>query len=136
MIAAMEHQPRPAGPIVVAVLALAQGAVGVLRAAQWIEVGSDLSRHGVLLLPIVGAMAFGRAVLIGALAVLYGLFALGLLARRGWAWALGLVAAAANLGLVALALVGAESAWRALVWAIVPVLVAAYLLGPARRQTA
>ena len=49
------------GVVVVAILALAQGVFGLLRALQWIQMGSDLINRGVLLLPIIGGMAFGRA---------------------------------------------------------------------------
>jgi hypothetical protein len=51
------------GLIVVAVLALGQGVFGVLRALHWVEIGSDLIQRGVLLLPIIGAVAFVRAAL-------------------------------------------------------------------------
>jgi hypothetical protein len=37
---------RPVGLTVIAVLALAQGVLGVLRAAQWVQIGSDLLGPG------------------------------------------------------------------------------------------
>ena len=125
---------RPMGPVVIAVLALAQGVFGLLRAVQWIQIGSDLVQRGVLLLPIIGAMAFGRAALVAIIAALYGLFAWGLLARRGWARPLGLAVALVNLVIVGLALLGGELPGRALLWAIAPLIIASYLLGPAGRR--
>ena len=44
--------------IVIAVLALMQGIVGLLRAFEWFRVGIDMSRQGILLVPILGAVAF------------------------------------------------------------------------------
>ena len=131
---AQGQRRMPVGLIVIAVLALAQGVLGILRAVRWIEIGSDLMHRGVVLLPIIGAMAFGRGAMVAIIAALYGLIAWGLLARRGWARPLGLTVAAVNLVIVALALLGGESPGRALLWAIVPVILAGYLLGPAGRR--
>ena len=125
---------RPMGPVVIAVLALAQGVFGLLRAVQWIQIGSDLINRGVLLLPIIGAMAFARAGLVALLAVLYGATAWGLLARRGWARPLGLTVALGNLALVALALLAGETPGWALLVVIVPVILVVYLLAPAGRR--
>ena len=125
---------KPAGLIVIALLALAQGVLGVFRALQWVQIGSDLSRQGVLLLPIIGAMAFGRAVLVALMIALYALFAGGLLARRGWARPLGLTVALVNLVVVGLALLGGESPGLGLLGVIVPVIMVVYLLAPAGRR--
>ena len=122
---------RPMGLVVIAVLALAQGALGILRALHWVEIGSDLMHRGVVLLPIIGAMAFGRGAMVAIIAALYALFAWGLLAQRGWARPLGLTVALVNLVIVGLALLGGESPGRALLWAIVPVIMVVYLLAPA-----
>ena len=125
---------RPIGVVVIAVLALAQGVLGLLRAVEWIQIGSDLVQRGVLLLPIIGAMAFGRGALVALIAALYGLFAWGLLARRGWARPLGLTVVLVTLAMVVLALLGGESPGRAVVWAIAPVIIAVYLLAPTGRR--
>jgi hypothetical protein len=122
------------GLVVVALLALAQGVFGVLRALHWVDIGSDLIQRGILVLPIIGAMAFARGALVAIMAVLYGLFAWGLLKRRGWARALGFAVVLMNLVLVGLAFVAGESPTRGLPWAIVPVIVVVYLLGPAGRR--
>jgi hypothetical protein len=60
-------------------------------------------------------------------------FAWGLLARRGWAWGLGLVAAVVHLILAGLALAGGGFIAQDLLWVVVPVIVVVHLLGPGRR---
>ena len=118
----------------VAVLALAQGVFGVFRALEWVQIGSDISRRGVLLLPIIGATVFARAALVAVLAVLYGLVAWGLVARRGWSRPLGLTVALVNLALAAPVLFAGETPGRALLVAIMPVILVVYLLSPAGRR--
>jgi hypothetical protein len=131
---AQGQRRRSLGLVVVAVLALAQGVLGILRAIHWVEIGSDLMQRGVVLLPIIGAMAFGRGAMVAIIAALYALFAWGLLARRGWARSLGLTVALVNLIIVGLALLGGELPGRALLWAIAPLIIASYLLGRAGRD--
>ena len=131
---AQGQRRMPVGLVVVAVLAIAQGVLGVFRALQWVQIGSDLMRQGVLLLPIIGAMAFGRGAMVATIAALYALFAGGLLARRGWARPLGLTVALVNLVIVGLALLGGESPGLGLLWAIAPVVIIGYLLAPAGRR--
>jgi hypothetical protein len=117
--------------IVIAVLAVAQGIVGVLRALQWINVGSDLVGHGVLMLPVVGLMAIARGTMIAVIAILYLAFAWGAIRRRRWAPAIGLAAALLNgFGVVNLLIAG-EPTVPALSWAVVPILIVLYLLSPA-----
>ena len=128
------ERARPVGLVVIAILALAQGVLGILRAVRWIEIGSDLMQRGVVLLPIIGAMAFGRGAMVATIAALYAVFAWGLLARRGWARPLGLTVALVNLVIVGLALLGGESPGLGLLWAIVPVIMVVYLLAPAGRR--
>ena len=60
---------RPAGLTVVAVLALAQGVLRVLRALELVRIGSDLVGRGSLLLPLIGAMAFVRGALVAGIAL-------------------------------------------------------------------
>jgi polyferredoxin len=125
---------RSLGSTLVALLAIAQGVAGILRAAQWIQIGSDLAEQGVLLLPIVGAIAVTRGVIVGAIALLFGLFAWGTLAGRGWAWGMGLAAVIANGLAVLRLLLGGAPPPRVLVWAIVPLILIVYLLSPAGRR--
>lgn len=115
-------------------LALVQGALGILRALQWFEVGSDLSRSGLVLLPILGLAALARGGLVAVIALLYVLFAWGAFTGKSWARAVGLAACAVNaLAVLGLVLTG-DSLGPALFWIVVPVIVGAYLLGPAGRR--
>jgi hypothetical protein len=123
---------RSASTVIIAILAVVQGLFGLLRTAHWLEIGSDLPERWVILLPILRMMAIGRGTLVALIAVLYGVFAWGLLARRGWAWALGLVVAIVHLILVGLALAGGGFIAQDLLWAVVPVILVVYLVGPGR----
>lgn len=125
---------RTVGLTVVAVLALVQGVAGVLRALQWFDVGSDLMGQGLLLLPLIGLVAIGRGVLVAVLALLLLVFACGALLQRRWARWLGIFLAIVNLLLVLSVATQGESPVRALVWAIVPVVMLYYLRTPAGRQ--
>jgi hypothetical protein len=110
------------------VLGLVQAVLGVLRALQWFQVGSDLSHTGVLLLPILGMAAFARGVFAGVIALLYVLFAWGAFTRRRWAWGVGIAACGVNVIAVLAILISGAQPWAALVWGIAPVIIGAYLL--------
>ncbi len=135
MVGTGQHR-RSASTIIIAILAVVQGLLGLLRTAHWVEIGSDLFGRGVLLLPIFGMMVIGRGILVALIAVLYGVFAWGLLAGRGWARGLGLVVAVVHLILAGLALGGGEFIAQDLLWVVVPVIVVVYLLGPGSRAPA
>ncbi len=120
--------------ITIAALALIQSAAGVVRAMQWIEVGSDLLGQGLLLLPAVGLVAIFRGVLIAGIALLFVIFACGAFAGRSWAWWLGLIAALINVLLVVSVALQGELIGRALPWLVVPVLIALYLVTGGRRE--
>ena len=49
---------RTVAATVIALLALAQAAFGVLRALGWFHTGSDLMGRGLLLLPLIGVVAY------------------------------------------------------------------------------
>lgn len=119
----------------VAILALAQAVLGTSRALGWFEIGSDLLGRGIMILPIVGVMAFVRGAMIAGIAMLYAFFAWGVLKGRPWARTVGLIAAAVNLLLVLSALVQDEFAVRSLLWCIVPVSVVWYVLAQPRPST-
>ena len=119
---------RTAGATAIAVLAIMQGILGVLRAVNLFQFGSDVMRQGLLILPLLGMLAYARGVLVAAIALLYVAFAIGLLMRRDWAWSLGVVVAVVNLVLVLSVLIQGESLMRALFWMIVPVVMLSYLL--------
>jgi hypothetical protein len=119
---------RTGGATAIAVLAIMQGILGVLRAVNLFQFGSDVMRQGLLILPLLGMLAYARGVLVAAIALLYVAFAIGLLMRRDWAWSLGVVVAVVNLVLVLSVLIQGESLMRALFWMIVPVVMLSYLL--------
>jgi predicted membrane protein len=73
--------------------------------------------------------------LVAVLALLLVVFACGALLQRRWARWLGIFLAIVNLLLVLSIVMQGESAARALVWAIVPVVMLCYLFSPPGRQT-
>jgi hypothetical protein len=91
---------RTAGATFIALLALAQAAFGVLRALGWFHPVSDLMRRGLLLLPLIGVVAYARGALIAGIALLYIFFAWGLFKGRPWARPVGFIAAAVHVLLV------------------------------------
>jgi hypothetical protein len=119
---------------VIAVLALAQAVFGVLRALDWFEVGSDLLGRGLLVLPLIGVLAYTRGFLIVGIALLYVVFAFGVFTRKGWAWSLGMTVAIVNLLLVVSVVIQGESLARAILWAIVPAITIWYLIKLAGRE--
>jgi hypothetical protein len=126
---------RTVGLIVIAVLALMQGMVGMLRAFAWFRAGIDVSKQGILLLPILGAVAFTWAKLMLVLGLGYLLFALGALCHQRWAWGVGVgISLMTGLVVVSLLLQGAAHSWS-LLWLIVPVVLVWYLCSPVGRQT-
>ena len=114
--------------IFIAILALVQGVLGVFRAFEWFNIGADLLGQGLLILPLVGVVAFGRGGLVIVLATLYMLFAAGILLQRSWAWWLGLILSATSIWLVLNVVILGESVTRAAFWLIAPIVIAAYLL--------
>jgi hypothetical protein len=119
--------------IFIAILALVQGVLGVFRAFDWFHVGADLFGQGLLLLPLVGVVAFARGGLVIVLSLLSALFAAGMLLQKSWAWWLGLIVSAIIILLVLNILILGESVSRAAFWLIVPIVIAAYLLSPSGR---
>lgn len=127
-------QNRTVGMTVVAVLAFVQSVAGVLRALHWFDVGSDLMGQGLLLLPVIGILAFFRGGFVAAMALLYVVFACGALLGRSWARWLGIVVAVVTLLLVVSVVIQGETPGRALLWSLVPVVMLYYLFTPAGRQ--
>ena len=125
---------RNTGMAIIAVLALVQSVLGVLRTLHWFDAGSDLMGQGLLLFPLMGVVTFFRGVLVAAIALLYVTFAYGAFVGRSWARWLGIVVASVTLLLVVSVVIQGESPVRALVWSIIPVVMIGYLLSPAGRQ--
>ena len=116
--------------IFIAILALVQGVLGVFRAFEWFNIGADLLGKGLLILPLIGVVAFARGGLVIVLAMFYALFAVGLLLQKSWAWWLGLIVAAISILLVLNVVIQGESVSRAGFWLIAPIIIAVYLLSP------
>jgi hypothetical protein len=120
--------------ILIAVLPTMQGIVGILRAFGWFRVGIDISMQGILVLPMLGAVAFTWGMLMLVIALCYILFALGTLFNQRWAWGLGLgVSLVTGLVVLSLMLKGAANLWS-LLWLIVPLVLVWYLLSSVGRQ--
>jgi hypothetical protein len=119
---------------VIAVLALAQALFGVLRAFGWFQVGSDLLGRGLLIVPLIGVLAYARGFFVAGIALLYIVFAFGVFARKSWGWSLGVTVAIINLLLVLSAVMQGESLAQGVLWLIVPVVIVCYLFSAAGRQ--
>lgn len=119
---------RNTGMTIIAMLAVAHAAAGILRALRWFDMGSDLMGQGLLLVPFVGVLAFARGALVALLAALFVVFAFAAFLQRSWARPLGIVLAVANLLLVFSLMIQGESFARALPWVVVPAAILIYLL--------
>jgi hypothetical protein len=106
----------------VAVLALAQGVLAVLRSLHWFDIGSDLMERGILLLPAMAMFAYSSGALAAVIGLLYVLFALGEFAGSGWGRTCGVVAAVLNLLLAGAAVFETEHILRVALWTVVPVI--------------
>jgi hypothetical protein len=119
---------------IIVLLALLQGLFGLLRAYNWVQIGADLFGQGILLLPMVGAVAVMRGLLISVVALLYVLFALGALLGRSWAWWFCLTAVLLNLLLFVSGLVQGAPVAQALAWAVIPIILLFYLFSQKGRD--
>jgi hypothetical protein len=119
---------------VLAVLAIAQAVFGVLRAFGWFQIGSDLLGRGLLLIPLVGVLAYARGFLVASIALLYVIFAWGVFRRKSWAWSLGVAVAIVNFLVVLSALAQGESLAQGMFWLIVPVVIVGYLFSTSGRH--
>ncbi|HEY2920664.1 MAG TPA: hypothetical protein VGK77_16900 [Candidatus Binatia bacterium] len=125
---------KPVSLKVIAVLALVQSALGLLRAFHWFEAGSDLLGQGLLILPAIGLVALARGGLIAAIALLYVAFAVAAFTGQAWARPLGISAAVVNLLLVLSVVAQGELLIRALIWAVIPVIILWWLFSPVGRE--
>jgi hypothetical protein len=120
---------------VIAFLAVLQGLAGILRSINWLQTGVDLFGEGLLLLPLVGAVAIMRGLLISVVALLYVLFAIGALLGKRWARWVGLTAAIVNLLLVLNVVIqGTAGFTQAIAWSFIPALLVIYLFSKAGRK--
>jgi hypothetical protein len=107
----------------------------LLRALEWIDVGSDLIGQGLLLMPVIGLVAIGRGVLVAILALLFVAFASGAFLQRSWTRWLGICLAIVNLLMVGSVVAHGDSPLRALGWSIVPLVMLFYLFSQVGRQS-
>ena len=119
---------------IMAVLAFVQAIAGVLRAFNWVQVGVNLFGQGLVLLPLVGAVAILRGLFISVIALSYILFAVGALLGKGWSRWLGLTAAIINLLLVVSALIQGTGFAEAIAWSAIPVILVIYLFSESGRN--
>ena len=112
---------------IILLLALIQGLAGLLRGFNWVQLGGDLFGQGLLLLPLVGAVAVMRGLFIALVALLYILFVIGGLLGKDWAWWSCLTAVLLNLVLVFGAVVQGASVVEAIFWSVIPVILLFYL---------
>jgi hypothetical protein len=117
-----------------ALLALVQGALGLLRAYGWVHIGVDLFREGLLILAAVGTVAVLRGMFIAVVACLYFLFFCGALLGTGWAWWVGFTAVVINLLLVLNALSQGVPLMQAMAWGLIPTILLFCLFSPMGRN--
>jgi hypothetical protein len=116
-------------------LGVIQGVAGLLRGFNWVQVGSDIFRQGLLLLPLIGAVAVMRGVFIVGVALLFLLFVVGAVLGKSWAWWICLTAVVVNLLLVLSALAQGGLVVEGIVWSVIPVILVFYLFSQTGRET-
>src|SRR5215470_7975867 len=121
---------RSTGLIIIALLALLQGVLGLLRSFNLFRAGVDLAGEGLFFIPLVGLITIGRGAIMAGIAVLYFIFAIGAFAQKSWAVTVGIVAAILNV-LFVLGLVLADApVVPVLLWSIVPIIILCYFFLP------
>jgi hypothetical protein len=111
----------------VAVLAVVQGVFGVLRAFDYFRIGGELAGQGLIFIPLLGVVAYGRGGIIILIALLSFIFAAGILLGKGWGWWCGLIAAVINILLVLGILIDGERIAKSAFWLVVPLIVIWFL---------
>jgi hypothetical protein len=115
-------------------LAIIQGIGGFLRALNWVKIGVDLFGQGLVLLPLVGAVAVLRGLFISVIALLYVLFVIGALTRSSWSRWVCFGAVVINLLLALSALAHGVSVAQAIAWSVIPIILIFYLFSQAGRN--
>jgi hypothetical protein len=122
--------------IAVTTLAVTQGLLGVLRAFAWFRAGAKLAGQGSEVLPLMDVLAYGVGKFVLITALLYFIFAAGILLGKGWGWWSGLIAALLNGLLVWVGLSEGERIVELMFWLVVPVILICYLFSRFGRQYA
>jgi hypothetical protein len=115
-------------------LAIIQGIGGFLRALNWVKIGVDLFGQGLVLLPLVGAVAVLRGLFISVIALLYVLFVIGALTTSSWSRWVCFGAVVINLLLALSALANGVSVAQAIAWSVIPIILIFYLFSQAGRN--
>jgi hypothetical protein len=115
-------------------LALVQAIAGLLRGFNWLEVGSDLFGRGLVLMPVIGALTIMRGLFLWAVALLYVLFVIGALLRKGWARWTGATAAIITLILVLNAAIQNGLVIQGIAWSIIPAILLIYIFSQEGKQ--
>jgi hypothetical protein len=119
--------------IAVTTLAATQGLFGVIRAFAWFRAGAKLAGQGI---PLMDFLAYGVGKLVLATALLYFIFAAGILLGKGWGWWSGLIAALLNGWIVWVGLRYGERIAEPVFGLVVPVILICYLFSRFGRQHA
>ena len=125
---------RSLGFKIILFLAFLQSVFGLMRAYNWVQIGVDIFGQGGLFLPLVGALAVMRGLIISVVALLYLLSVFGALLAKGWAWWTGVIAVVLNLLLVLAGLAQGASVLDALAWSVIPVILLFYLFTPTKNN--
>ena len=124
---------KPMSVKIILFLALLQGVFGFLRAVNWVQIGMDLFGQGILLLPVLGAMAVMRAAVISVVAVMYVASSIGGMMGSGWARGMLIAAVIVNLLLIVSAALQGAPVNQAIAWTVIPVIVLFYLFSQTGR---
>ena len=122
--------------IAVTTLAVTQGLFGVIRAFAWFRAGAKLAGQDSTIIPLMDVLAYGVGGLVLITALLYFIFAAGILLGKGWGWWSGLIAALLNGLLVWVRLKEGERIAEPMFWLVVPVILVCYLFSRFGRQHA
>ena len=125
---------RSLGFKIILFLAFLQSVFGLMRAYNWVQIGVDIFGQGGLFLPLVGALAVMRGLIISVVALLYLLSVFGALLAKRWAWWTGVIAVVLNLLLVLAGLAQGASVLDALAWSVIPVILLFYLFTPTKNN--
>ena len=115
-------------------LALVQAIAGLLRGFNWLQVGSDLFGRGLLLMPMIGAVTIMRGLFVWAVALLYVLFVIGALLKKGWARWTGATAAIITLIFVLNAAIQNGLVMQGIAWSIIPAILLIYIFSQEGKQ--
>jgi hypothetical protein len=119
---------------IILLLALLQGVLGFARAYNWVQIGADLFGQGILLLPLVGAVAVMRGLFVSLVALLYVLFVVGAYFGKSWARWVCLTAVIVNLLLMLGAVAQGALVLQAIAWSVIPVILIFYLFSQTGRD--